>query len=226
MRRLTGVLFRPRATFAALIGSPVWITTWIFTLIVWAGCGAGLLSTEVGQQALVDERVRVIETLGGTVSDEQYAELQARPPWWVYVTSGGRILLLPFTTLLAAVILLAVARSANPRATLQQALAIVVHANIVLLVGQVAATPLHFVRESLTSPLNLAAVLPFMDDGTLPARFFGTIDLFAAWWAGLLALGLATLTNRRARHYAWPIAAAFLLFAAISATVTVVMGGA
>ena len=65
-----------------------------------------------------------------------------------------------------------------------QALAIVVHATVVLLIGQVIVTPLHYVRESLTSPLNLAAVLPLMDDGTLPARFFGSLDIFVLWWCG------------------------------------------
>ena len=35
--------------------------TWAFILIVWAVCGWWLLSTDIGQQALVDERVRVIE---------------------------------------------------------------------------------------------------------------------------------------------------------------------
>ena len=77
-----------------------------------------------------------------------------------------------------------------------QALAIVVHASVVLLVGQVIATPLHYVRESLTSPLNLAAVLPLMQDGTAPTRFAGTLDLFALWWAVLL--GIVVLTYKLA----------------------------
>ena len=40
-----------------------------------------------------------------------------------------------------------------------------------------------------------------MEEGTLPARFFGTLDLFALWWMGLLAIGLAALTRRRVRRY-------------------------
>ena len=51
-----------------------------------------------------------------------------------------------------------------------QALSIVVHATVVLLIGRVIVTPLHYVRESLTSPLNLAAALPAMDDGTVAAH--------------------------------------------------------
>jgi hypothetical protein len=109
---------------------------------------------------------------------------------------------------------------------MSQAIAVAVHASVPLVIGQVIATPLHYVRESLTSPLNLAAILPLMEEGTLPARFFGTIDLFAVWWAGLIALGLATWTGRRARDYAWRIAALFVAFAAVTAATIAAMGGA
>ena len=106
----------------------------------------------------------------------------------------------------------------------QQALAIVVHASVVLLLGQLIATPLHYVRESLTSPLNLAAVLPLMEDGTAPARFFGSLDLFALWWAGLLAIGLSVLTRRRTMRYVWSIAGVYLAFAAVVAGLTTAVG--
>ena len=222
IRRFWGVVLRPRATFASLVHAPTWLTAWLAILIVWAMCGAALLFTDVGRQALVDERVRVVETFGGQVSDAEYSALQASPPWWVYVASGGRMLLMPLTTVAVAALLVAVARAAGKTATLHQAMAIAVYASVPLLIGQVIATPLHYVRESLTSPLNLAAVLPLMDEGTVPARFFGTIDVFAVWWAGLLAVGLAALTGQRARHYAWRIAAVFLVFAAITATIIAV----
>jgi hypothetical protein len=224
--RIVGVVLRPRSTFNALIHEPSWVATWLFILIVWLACGGWLLSTEVGQQALVDERVRVVESLGGTVSDAEYAALQASPPWWVYFTSGGRLLLLPLATLVAAALVMMAARMAGHPARLVQALSIVVHASSVLALGQVLATPLHYVRESLTSPLNLAAILPLVEDGTLAARFFGTVDLFAAWWAGLVAIGLAALTGQPARRYLWRIAVGFIAVAAITATIVVAMGGA
>jgi hypothetical protein len=224
--RITGVVLRPRATLAAVIHAPAWLGTWIVILVVWACCGGWLLSTDVGQQALVDERVRSVETFGGTVSDGEYAALQANPPWWVYFTSGGRILLLPPTTLAVAGLIGFVARANGRKATFGQALAIAVHASIPLAIGQVVATPLHYLRESLTTPFNLAAILPLMDEGTLPSRFFGSLDLFALWWAGLLAIGLSALTGRRARHYAWRLAALFLVFGVVTATLIVAMGGA
>jgi hypothetical protein len=160
------------------------------------------------------------------VSDAEYAALQADPPWWVYLTSGGRVLLWPVTTVGVAVLLYVAARAAGRPATMRQTLAVAVHASVPLVIGQIVATPLHYVRESLTSPLNLAAILPAMDEGTLPSRFFGTIDLFALWWAALLSIGLAALTGQRARSYAWRFAALFLVFGAVTAAIIAVMGGA
>lgn len=224
--RITGVVLRPRATFETVAHNPGWLTPWLLILTVWAICGGWLLSTATGQQALVDERVRVIETFGGDITDADYAALQASPPWWVYFTSGSRALLTPLTTILVGALLFGTARMSGATVTLAQAMSVAVYASMVLLLGQIVATPLHYLRESLTSPLNLAAILPLMEDGSLPARFFGTIDLFAVWWAGLLAIGLAVLTGRRAGHYAWRIAVVFLVFAAVTAAVTAVMGGA
>ena len=64
MRRVTGVLMHPRATMDEVVRHPAFITTWVVVLLAVAVCGGLLLSTQVGRQALVDERVRVTEALG------------------------------------------------------------------------------------------------------------------------------------------------------------------
>ena len=76
------------------------------------------------------------------------------------------------------------------------ALAIVVHATVVLALQQMVATPLHYVYESLTSPTNVAGMLRVFDEGTWPARLFGTIDVFGLWWMWLLSVGLAAATGQ------------------------------
>jgi Yip1 domain len=225
IRRIAGVVLRPRSTLAELVHRPVWVDTWFFILIVAGVCAGAFLRTDIGRQAVIDERVRVIETFGGAVTDADYATLQARPPWWVYFTSGGRLLLTPAVTLLMATACWAVARAEGVEARFTQALAVVVHASVVLVLGQLIVTPLHYVRESLMSPLNFAAVLPGMDEGTLPARFFGSIDLFAVWWLALIVIGLALLTRRGTRRYAVSAAAVYLVFAAVMAGVIAAVGG-
>jgi hypothetical protein len=238
MRRVTGVLLRPRATMAEIVRQPVYITTWAVVLLVVAVCGGLLLTTPVGRQALVDERVRVTEATGGRVDDAGYAALQKDPPVSIYLTSGGRLLLMPPVTVAVAAGLLLLARldrgvrGAQPpstdggaaRVTFITALAIAVHATVVLAVQQIIATPRHYLYESLTSPTNLASVLRVFEEGSWPARLFGTLDVFGVWWMWLLAVGMAAATGRPARRYIWKLLAVYVGVAAIVAAVFAVLG--
>jgi hypothetical protein len=239
MRHVMGVLRHPRKTMTEVVRKPAYVVAWVFLLAVLAACAFVLLSTNVGRQALVDERVRVIEALGGRVDDAAYAALQANPPWLVYLTSGGRLLLTPAVTLLVALGLMALAALDGVKVRYGVALAITVHASAVLALQQVLATPLHFVRESLTSPTNIAGVLPLLEEGSLPARWLGSIDWFGLWWVWLLAVGLAVATiqpaapddargvpglGRRTRRYLVRLLVAYVGIAALVAAVFAVLG--
>ena len=224
MRRVTGVLRHPWATMAEVVRHPAFITTWVVVLLVAAVCGGLLLSTPIGQQALVDERVRVTEALGGRVDDAAYDRLRSDPPVSNYLTSGGRLLLTPPVTLLVAAGLVGLARFDGARVTFVTALAIAVHATVVLALQQVVAAPLHYVNESLTSPTNVAGLLRVFDEGSVAARLFGTIDVFGLWWMWLLAVGLAAATGRPAGHYIWRLLAVYLGMAAVVAAVFAVFG--
>lgn len=197
--------------------------TWALLLALWAAAAWLLLSGPVGRQALVDERVRVVEAVGGTVDDATYTALQANPPFWIYLSSGGRALLFPVVTLaVAAGVYLWVGRRG---AGWTASLSVAVHASAALVLQQLVATPLHFVRESLTSPFNLAALLPFFDEGSLPARFFGTVELFGLWWVWLLAIGCAVLAGRQARSFVLPLLGVYVGVAGVIAALVVLTGG-
>ena len=221
MRRVLGVLMRPRATMDEVARHPAFITTWVLVLLALAICGGLLLSTEVGRQALVDERVRVTEALGQRVDDAEYARFQRDPPFLVYLTSGGRLLLTPPITLLAALGLMVLARIDGATVSINSALAISVHASVVLALQQVVATPLHYVQEALTSPTTVAGLLRTFDEGSWPARLFGTVDVFGLWWIWLLSLGLAAATGKPGRRYLWRLLA---VYAGVAAVVAVVFG--
>ena len=199
--------------------------TWAVILAIWLAAGGWLLSRPVGRQAVVDERVRVVEALGGRVDDGQYRAWQADPPWSVYFASGGRALLLPVTTVTVATGLFVWLRRRTPGLRFVAALSVAVHASVVLALQQVLATPLHVVRESLTSPFNLAAILPLFDEGSLPARILGTVELFGLWWALLLAVGAAVLGGGRTRRYLGPVLGVYLGVAVAVAAVVGLMGG-
>ena len=224
MRRVIGVLWHPRRTMTEVVARPTFAAAWVLLLAVLAVCAFALLSTTVGRQALVDERVRVVEALGGRVDDAAYAALQAHPPLLVYLTSGGRLLLTPGITLLVAAGLTTLAALDGVKVRYGVALAITVYASLVLALQQVVVTPLHFIRESLTSPTNIGGLLPVLDEGSLPARWLGSSDVFGLWWVWLLAIGLAAATGRPARRYAARLLMAYIGIAALVAAVFAVLG--
>jgi len=224
MRRAIGVLWHPRRTMIDVVARPTFAAAWVSILGVMAICAFVLLSTAVGRQALIDERVRVVEALGGRMDDAAYAALQTNPPWLVYLTSGGRLLLTPEVTLLVAAGLMALAALDGVKVRYGVVLAITVHSSVVLALQQVVATPLHYVRESLTSPTHIAGLLPMLDDGSLSARWLGSIDVFGLWWVWLLAVGLAAVTGRPARRYLARLLMAYVGVAAMVAAVFAVLG--
>lgn len=226
MRLIARVCSSPRAALrdAAALSPGRIVLAWVVLLAIWAGCAAVVVTSPVGRQALVDERVRAVEALGGQVDDATYRRWQAQPPYWVYAASGGRTLLLPVVTLGVAAALWMLARRTGG-AGFVPSLGVAVHASTALVVQQVVATPLHLLRESLTSPFNLAALLPIFDEGTWPARVFGTIELFGLWWVVLLALGCGVLTGERARRYVPRLVGAYVGVALVVAGVVALAGG-
>lgn len=224
MRRITGVLVRPRSIMAALVAKPAFLACWVVILVAWLGSAAWLVSTDVGRQALVDERVRIVEALGGQIDDDEYAALQASPPVSSYFTSGGRLLVAPPVTLAVALGVMLLAGMDGGRAGFAAALAVTVHASVVLLLQQLVSAPLMYARESLASPTSLSTLLPLFDQGTLPARFLGVVDLFGLWWVWLLATGASAMTARPARRYFGRLLAVYAGIAVVVAGVMAAFG--
>jgi hypothetical protein len=225
MRRLAGVLTHPRSTMASLVAAPSWLTAWAVLLLIWLAPAGWLLSTSVGQQALVDERVRQVEAFGGRVDDEAYGALQQSPPLLAYFTSGGRLLLSPPVTLAVAAGLMLLVRLDGAALSWAPALAISVHASAPLVLQQLVATPLHYLSESLSSPSNLSVFLRMFDEGTVPARILGAVDVFGLWWLWLLAVGAHAAARRPARRYLWRLLVVYLGIVGAMALVMALTGG-
>jgi Yip1 domain len=223
--RLAGMLVRPRVTLAAAVPMRAWAGMWGVVLALGFLPGAAFLTTDIGRQALVDERVRVTEAFGGTVSDAAYAALQAQPPLLAWFTSGGRPLLWPPVTLAVAGVVWWLARTRRPATSYAEALTVATHASVPLAIGQLAALPAHVIRESLTSPFNLAALTPGLDEGTVAARLLGGIEIAGLWWLALLAVGVTVLAGRPARGVFVRLLAAYAGVAAILAAALALAGG-
>lgn len=218
--RVIGVLTSPRATYADVAARPRWLGVLIVVLATTIASSSWLLSTEVGQRALIDQQLQTAEAFGRPIPDAQYEQLKRFAPYSVYLVAAGQIVFVPLVALVIAGIVFAIFNGGlGADATFRQVFAIVACSGVLMALKTVFATPLNYARESLSSPTNLTAVLPFFEDNTFGARLLGSIDLFLIWWVVSLAIGLGVLYKRRTA----PIATTLLvMYGAIALTIAAV----
>jgi hypothetical protein len=215
-----GVLTSPRATYADIAARPAWLGVLLVVLVLTVVPVMWLLSTDIGQRAVIDQQLETVEAFGGTVTDAQYQQLERMAPYARYFAAGGQVVALVVTTLVVAGIAFAVFNGAlGANAGFRQVFSIVAFSGVVMALRAIFATPLNYANESLSSPTNLAAVMPLFEDNTFGARLLGSVDLFLIWWAINLAIGFGVLYGRRTA----PIAATMLgVYAAIALTIAAV----
>jgi len=218
--RVFGVLTSPRSTYADVAARPRWLGVFVVVLVTTIVPVSWLLSTEVGQRAVIDQQLQTLEAFGRTINDEQYRQMERMAPYSVYFAAVSQIIFLPIVTLVIAGVVFAIFNGAlGANATFKQVFAVVAFSGVVMALRTLFATPLNYARESLSSPTNLTAVLPFFEDNTFAARLLGSIDLFLIWWVVNLAIGLGVLYKRRTA----PIATTFLVvYGAIALTIAAV----
>jgi hypothetical protein len=218
--RLVGVVFSPGDTFRGIAAHPRWLGAMAVIVAIVAGANFALLSTEVGQQALLDQQVRSAESWGRTLTDEQQDRMERMLPMMRYITLASTVVLVPVITFALAGVLYAVFTAGlGGDARYRQVLAVLTHAGAISAVGALFITPLNYARESLSSATNLGVFLPFLDEGSLPARFLGMIDLFLIWWVIVIGIGLSMLYRRRTGPVVVSLLATYLVIAAVIAVV-------
>lgn len=218
--RILGVLTSPRATYADVAAHPRWLGVLVVVLIATILPTAWLLSTSVGQRAVIDQQLQTMEAFGRNVTDAQLQQMERMAPYSIYFAAVSQMVFLPLVTLVIAGVAFAIFNGAlGANATFRQVFAVVAFSSVLTGVRTLFSTPLNFARESLSSPTTLAAVLPFFEDNTFAARLLGSIDLFLIWWIVNLAIGLGVLYKRRTA----PIATTFLVvYGAIALTIAAV----
>src|SRR5947209_6801823 len=103
LARVVGVLFAPRATFAAVAARPHWFGALALVAIVSAAGASAFMSTEVGKTAWVDAAVRQQEAFGRTLTDEQYRRLEQMATYAPYFGAASIVVLPIAAAALAAV---------------------------------------------------------------------------------------------------------------------------
>jgi hypothetical protein len=229
LARLVGVIFSPRATFERIVARPRWFGAMALVF----GCLAlgqfVLLSTESGQEAMLDQQVRQAERWTGTVTDQDYQTYERMAPYNRFLASGATLLLGPIISFAIAGILLGIFNALlGGNASYKQVLAILSHSGAVQLLQAAFTLPLNYLRESMSGATNLGVFAQaFLDDTSFAARFLGMIDLFIIWGLIVTAIGLAVLFKRRTSPIFWSLMGVYILIAiGIAGLMQVTSGGA
>jgi hypothetical protein len=196
--RIVGVVFSPRATYASVAAHPRWLGVTAFVAIVVAAGFFVLLSTEVGKRAAFDQQTQTLESFGVKLNDQMYERMEAGIDRARFTTPIGQLIGVPIFLAIFAGILLGIFNALlGGDATYKQVFAILAHSGVISALQTAFSIPLDYVRETLSSPTTLGALLPFVDEASFLGRLLSTIDLFQIWGTISLAIGLGVLYKRR-----------------------------
>lgn len=224
--RIPGVIFSPRATYAGVAARPRALGALAFVLFISTAGTFTFLSTEVGEQAMLDQQVRTVESFGMKIDDAAYERMTQSAGRAKYFGAAGQLIALPLTALAVAGIAFAVFSAAmGGDATFKQVFAIVSHSGIVISLSQVFVLPLAYARENMSGGTNLAVFAPFLDENGFPAHVLGSVDLFILWWAVSLAIGLGVLYKKRTGPIATTLIVVYVAIGVIIAAVKSAVSG-
>ena len=212
LARVVGIFFSPRATYADVAARPRALGVLMISTLLIAGGFFWFMSTEVGQQAVLDQQVKVIESFGGTINDAMYERMEAGVERARYLTAGSQVVGVPLVTAILAGILLGIFNAMlGGDASYKQVFAVVAHSGLINAVQTIFSLPFFYLRETMTSATNLGAFVPFLEETSFLARLLGSIDLFAIWGMLSLAIGLGVLYKRRTAPIAWTFLIVFFV---------------
>ena len=76
--RIAGVIFSPGETYRSIVAQPRVLGVLVVTTIIMAGAVFAFLSTEVGQEASLDQQMQMMESFRINLPDEFYDQMEAR----------------------------------------------------------------------------------------------------------------------------------------------------
>jgi hypothetical protein len=226
-QRIVGVIFSPGETYRSIVAHPRVVGALAVVAVTVGLASFGFLSTEVGQNAMLDQQVRVMESFGFELPDDAYERIEAQAERARYFSLAGVLVTVPIGCAVAAGLILLVFNVAmGLDGTFKQAFALAAHSQILVALQQVFVVPLNYMRESMSSATNLGIFLPMLDETGFLARLLGAIDIFWMWWILNLAIGLAVMYKLRTAPIAWSLLAVYFILAVIYAAVRVAIAGA
>jgi hypothetical protein len=215
LARLTGVIFSPRETFAAIVARPKWFGAIAVAVVLSGAAQFALLSTDVGKQLALDQQIGALEAFGQTVTDEQYAQMEQGMERARYISPVFTVLATPlFTAVIAGLLHLMFGLIGGGTGSYRQVYAINAHCGIFAGL-QIIFTTLVTLAAGRPAGANLAVFVPMIEETTFIYRFLSTIDLFYVWSLFATSIGLAVLYKRRTGPIAMVLFGIYLVIALI-----------
>jgi len=214
--RLIGVVLSPRTAYSAVAARPRWLGALLVCGLIYIGAQFTFLSTEVGQNAALDQQLSVLKTFGMTITNEMLQQMQSRMAYAPYTTAASLVVMLPLICAGVAGILLAVFTAIlGGGATYRQVFAVVAHSMIIGAIQQLFSLPIMYARADMTSPTRLSVFAPSLDEMGFFTYLLSAIDLFIIWSLINTSIGIAVLYKRRTG----PVAAVLLGIYAVVAVI-------
>jgi hypothetical protein len=227
LARAIGVVFSPRATYADVAAHPRAGGALLAVIAISAAATFTFLSTEVGQNAALDQQLSAMESFGIQPTAEQVQRIEQRASSGKYFAVVAQAVVIPLISLAVAGLGIAVFNAGlGGNATFKQVYGVVVHSGFLPALQTVFVLPLNYARESMSSSTSLAIFLPMLDDSSFPGRLLWSIDLFRIWWIVSLAIGFGVLYKRRTGPIAGTMLALYAVFAVVVAAVMTSLSGA
>lgn len=224
LKRVVGVLRRPRATLKDVAAAPRWAALLATITVAASAANATFMNTEVGRQALVDQWERTALAVGQQVDDARYAELQELSEHGALYGVLSAAINVPAVVFAVAVLLHVGFGRRQPDVPFGAVLATVTHTGVILALRQIVGAPIAYARETTASATSLGVWFPAFDEASPLARFLGVVDLLVIWWAVVLAVGVSVIYRRRATRLAAAFVGLYVGLAVVLAVAMAVFG--
>ena len=217
--RFVGVIVSPKDTFTAVAAHPKWFGMLALVTLALAGLIGGFLATPEGQAAW-------LERASAGANDQQYESMLKISKYLGYMGAVQMLVMVPLIGLVISGILFGVFNTLGGDATFRQTFAVVIHSNVISVLGQLFTVPLNYSQGRMASATNLAVMLPMLDEKSFAGRLAAMIDLFLVWWVLVLAIGLGVLYRRRTQPIALGLFGVYAVIALVAAFVMSRLGAA
>lgn len=227
LARAFGVVLSPRSAYSDVVAHPRVLGALITVVALIAAATFVFLSTQVGQQAMLDQQLSTMESFGVTVTDQMVTNMEQGLARGAYFSVAGTVVFVPLVMAIMAGLVIVVFNAVmGGDATFKQVFAIVVHSGFLSALQTLFVMPLNYAKESMSSATSLAVFLPMLDDASFLGMLAGSIDFFRIWSTVSLSIGLAVLYKRRTAPIAWSLLTVYFIIVLVVAGVRAALSGA